>query len=77
MDGHNEAGGVLRFIKNALNCELQNCKFIFPNKTFKVQTTKKIHAGCELFIAYGYKEKYTYDNYLTEEVKDAVFNELR
>ncbi|KAI9339582.1 hypothetical protein BDR26DRAFT_974355 [Obelidium mucronatum] len=56
IDGFGEDSGVLRFINNAPNASLVNCRFVVDRvkKTVSVETIRKVAAGCEFFLVYRF-----------------------
>ncbi|KAI9338008.1 hypothetical protein BDR26DRAFT_935445 [Obelidium mucronatum] len=56
IDGFGEDSGVLRFINNAPNASLVNCRFAVDRvkKTVSVETIPKVAAGCEFFLVYRF-----------------------
>jgi len=56
IDGFGEEAGILRFINNAPNHSLVNCRFVadYTSRTVSVETTKNVPAGCEFLLVYRF-----------------------
>jgi hypothetical protein len=71
-------GSVFRFINNAMNADLTNCRFgvekVEGRWMVYIVTTKDVKNGCELFIVYNDKKKYITK---TSETKDALEQRIK
>ncbi|ORY40552.1 hypothetical protein BCR33DRAFT_787641 [Rhizoclosmatium globosum] len=59
IDGFGEESGILRYINNAPNSSLVNCRFVVNRKsqTVSVETTQKVPVGCEFLLVYRFTAK--------------------